>query len=185
MKLSFKYRFILSFVTIEAFFLALIVVINFNAINETSQNLIRNKIHSTGILLTELIKVPLSIYDLATLDGTLQSATNLESLAAIRVMDAKNRIVSESIKGISLEDVDAFSNGDIGKRFETKGRTYHVEKLPLSVEEARIGNLLMVYDMTNNIAFIEKNKQKTYLIILIEILLSTLVSYLIDRKSVV
>ncbi|MBU0632831.1 hypothetical protein KKA17_09305 [bacterium] len=73
MRLSFKYRFILSFVTIEAVFISLIVFFNFSSLNRLSNSLIEEKIEATTKLFTELVKTPLLVYDLATIDNAVES----------------------------------------------------------------------------------------------------------------
>ncbi len=53
--MSFKYRFILSFVTLEIFFILLIVTFNFNVITNSSKQLINEKIDSNISFLKNLI----------------------------------------------------------------------------------------------------------------------------------
>jgi hypothetical protein len=69
--MSFKYRFILSFVVLEAFFIILIVSVNFFAINTSSKKLTDEKIETTITLLSQLLKTPISVYDIAVLDDLI------------------------------------------------------------------------------------------------------------------
>lgn len=67
--MSYKYRFILAFVTLEIFFVSLIVGVNFLTIDKNSQSYLDQRLTTTKSLISELIKAPLSVYDLATLDN--------------------------------------------------------------------------------------------------------------------
>ncbi|MDP3300773.1 MAG: hypothetical protein Q8S36_02270, partial [Sulfuricurvum sp.] len=79
MKLSFKYRFILSFLLIEIVFIALIVLVNFNALTKLSDSLIEDKIKIGTQLYVEMIKTPLAVGDLGTLDDHSASFTGIKN----------------------------------------------------------------------------------------------------------
>ncbi len=74
--MTFKYRFILSFVVLEIFFILLIIFVNFSAIKNSSKNLNEEKINSNITFMKELLSVPISIYDLATLDNLIEKLNN-------------------------------------------------------------------------------------------------------------
>lgn len=180
--MSFKYRFILSFVTIEAFFLGLIVFINFNAINQTAQDLIRQRVESASVLFSELIKAPIAVFDLATLDETTESAANLEGIASVQVLDPNGNLLSQSLSELTEETLNRISKAASGERIVLQERIFEIEKLDLEIEGALVGHVLMVFDLTASIERIDQNRQKSYLIIAVEILLSTLLSYFIGYR---
>ena len=75
--MSFKYRLIIAIIVIESFFIFLIVGLNFFTIDERFNKYIDEKVDGTNILMRELIKAPLSVYDLATLDNIIYNAKNI------------------------------------------------------------------------------------------------------------
>lgn len=182
MKFSFKYRFILSFVTIEIFFLILIIVVNFSAISRTTEDLIHQKIESTSVLMGELVKIPMSVFDLATLDNAVQSVTRLKNVAVTRIYDASGNLLSDNTGIFSDSLLDRLKGSPDGIPLQIEGRTLQIKHVPLELEETRLGEILLVFDLSENIAIIKNNRQKTYIIIAVEIILSTLVSYLIGHR---
>ena len=78
MKLSFKYKFILSFVILEITFVTLIVIYNFTSFKKLSNSLIHTNIESSSKLLSELIKAPLIVNDLATIDNAIESFSKMD-----------------------------------------------------------------------------------------------------------
>lgn len=79
MKLSFKYKFILSFVLLEILFISLIVFYNFSSLRNLSNSLVHTDVESSSKLFSELIKTPLIINDLATIDNAVESFNDANS----------------------------------------------------------------------------------------------------------
>lgn len=104
--MSFKYRFILSFVLLEVFFITLIVSINFIAISSSSEKLINDSINSKVALYEELIKVPLSIYDLATLDNILDKAQEHHIVNSIIILDNQDTVLSKKFNFDDMSEED-------------------------------------------------------------------------------
>ena len=94
MRLSFKYKFILSFVLLEIIFISLIIFYNFSSIKSLSNSLIRTNIESSSNLFSELIKTPLIINDLATIDNAVESFNKIEYIAAVRIVNTNNIVIS-------------------------------------------------------------------------------------------
>lgn len=179
--MSFKYRFILAFVTLEAFFIILIVSMNFVAIEKTSKEHVEQKIETTQTLMGELIKAPLSVYDLATLDNTLENAKEIKNLLYVIIVDSQDRIVSSSYDNqlLTLEEVNAINE----KRFMQVGNqdiafTY----TDIISEEVTLGHMHIAFDITEQLELIRNNRQNTYILILIEILISCILAYIIGQK---
>ena len=76
--MSFRYRLILSFITIEVIFLSLIVFVNFSSLQRASYELTNEKMETSSHLFAELIKTPLSVYDLATIDDAVQTLVQVK-----------------------------------------------------------------------------------------------------------
>ena len=128
MRLSFRYRFILSFLSIEILFISLIVFFNFSSQAELSRSLIDEKIETGTALFTEMAKTPLAVYDLGTLDNQAESFVRLKNIAAVKVFDNQQRLISHASSD-PLIDIDRFnaSSSDIiegNRAFRVKNCPY-------------------------------------------------------------
>lgn len=179
--MSFKYRFILSFVTLEIFFIVLIVIFNFLAITNSSKKLIEEKIDSNISFLEKLLVIPLSIYDLATLDNITENTTQLKYINSIIILDNENRIVSSKYKFnyLNLEDI---LNIKSNKNLAFENSEYELRYKEFHEEGVYIGSIYVIFDHSKNRAFLEETKNNNILLILIEILISTLLSFIIGNK---
>lgn len=182
--MSFKYRFIVSFVLLEAFFIILIVTMNFIAINNSSDKLIKENINSNVSFLEELLKVPLSIYDLATIDNLIVKTQELDYVNSIVLLDSQNRVLAEkySFTDIKLDDMIKVKQ-DFTYIFED--RLYILKYKELLVDDSYLGAMYILFDLSENQQFIKNNKETTLIIIAIEILISTILSYIIGTKLTV
>jgi len=179
--MSFKYRFIISFVLLEIFFILLIVSVNFFAINSSSKKLTDEKINSNITFLKELLTVPVSIYDLATLDNLVEKTSDLNYINSIVVLDKQNKIISEKYK-FKHESLDEFLNKTENRSILLEDETYEIYLTKMYEDNSLIGSFYIVFDTSDNTKFIQENKHNTILIIILEILLSTVISYLIGNK---
>ena len=179
--MSFKYRFIVSFVLLEIFFIILIVSINFVAINNSSNKLIKDQISSSLTFLEEMLKVPLSIYDLATIDNVLHKSEQLTHFNSIVVLDSNSKILSQkyNFKYLALNDLIKNENDF---KFEIEDKTYEIKYQKIVEDNVSLGSLYVVFDTSENKQFISKNKRNTLSIIFIEILISTFLSFLIGSR---
>ncbi len=179
--MTFKYRFIFSFVLLEIFFILLIVVTNFSAIKNSTNNLINQTVDSNVQLLKQLIRVPLSIKDIATLDNFFLNSDKLEYVNTIIVLDNENNILTTKYN---------FEHGNIEELLRLNGRKnisfgdehFVLFKDDIYDEEVFLGSLYIIFDISKNKQIINENKTITYIIILIEILISTILSYIIGHK---
>ncbi len=179
--MSFKYRFIVSFVLLEIFFIILIVSINFIAINNSSKKLTEEKIELSITFLEDLLKVPLSIYDLATIDDLAAKSAGLPYINSIIIADSQDRVVSKDYN-FEFIKLDEFVDKKSDYKFEINNQYYDIRYKKIKQDELILGSIYLIFDVTENKQFIEKNKQKTILIILIEIFLSTILSYIIGSR---
>lgn len=179
--MSFKYRFILSFVLLEAIFITLIVTVNFVAINDSSEKLIEQNINSNMEFLDELVKIPISIYDLATLDNLVLKTSQQKHVNSIVITDAENKILSSSyiFKKNTIEEILEFKEN---KSFMYDNETYEFRTMEIKEEDAFLGYIYLIFDTTENSSFIRKSLENSGFIILIEILISTILSYIIGSK---
>ncbi|AXH09645.1 hypothetical protein CP960_06515 [Malaciobacter halophilus] len=179
--MSFKYRFILSFVFLEIFFILLIVSLNFTAINSSSQRLTNEKIETNIEFLKELLKIPLSIYDLATLDNLLQKTQKIDYINSIVVLDNQEKIVSSEYiyEKLSLKEF-LLNKHSFSAKFDNE--TYEIRYQKIYEEDIFLGSFYIVFDTSSNTKFIKENKQKTIYIVLLEIFVSTFLAYFLGRN---
>lgn len=179
--MSFKYRFIFSFVSLEIFFILLIVSMNFFAINSSSKQLTSEKIESNISLLEQLIKVPISIYDLATLDNLLTNSSTLKYINSIIIMDNHNRILSSHFD-FKYESVENILKLKTNKQVNYDNNSYEIIYKPIFSENTFLGTLYIIFDTTENSNFIRNIQRNTFYLILIEIFVSTILAYFIGRE---
>lgn len=179
MKRSFKYRFILSFLLIEIVFITLIVFVNFNALAKLSDSLIEEKIKTGTRLFSEMIKTPIVIYDLGTLDDQSASFTGIKNIVAVKIFDTKQHVLSHATSDPTL-NIDLFN--DSKNTTTLNGRTFQLQMAPIILEGEKIGYVKILFELTQSLKTIADNKNITFLIILLEILISTIIAYWMGHK---
>lgn len=183
MQLSFKYKFILSFVAIEIFFISLILFFNFTSLNTLSKSLIEEKIQTGSKLFTELIKTPMLVSDLATLDDALKSLLSIKHVVGIKITDKQGRVISHLHSDNTIEE-ESFTKEPQQKisQIEVSGRTFRIVSLPILVEEEILGNAKIIFEITESLKTIQENKKFTLFLVLLEILFSIVIAYIIGHK---
>ena len=179
--MSFKYRFILSFVLLEIFFIILIVTVNFQAITSSSEKLISKQIDSNISFMKQLLKVPMSIYDIATLDNLVENSVNLGHINSLIILDSKDRVLSQSYN-YTLETIDVVLKTRTDTTVIKGDKSFELRYVEMLEDDTYLGSFYVVFDVSDNAVFIQENKERTLFIVLIEIILSTFLSYIIGSK---
>lgn len=179
--MSFKYRFILSFVTLEIFFILLIVFINFIAINNSSKELTKQKIDSNISFLEEMIKIPISVYDLATLDNFTNKAVEINYINSIIILDNRNKIVSKKYRFEYLK-IEELLKIQEDKEFIFENKNFEIKYKKLFEDNIYLGSMYIIFDNSLNTNFINETRRNNILLIFLEILVSTLLAYIIGLK---
>ncbi|MFA9373798.1 MAG: sensor histidine kinase [Poseidonibacter sp.] len=179
--MSFKYRFILSFVLLEVFFIVLIVTFNFITINNSAKQLIKQKIESNISLLEQLVKVPISIYDVATLDNLVINARKIPYINSLVILGPNDNILSSKYV-YKYKELDELIKSKKNFDFSIDDEIYKVSYVKIYEEDFYLGSMYIVFDLSKNFRFINENKKNTLYIILLEILISTLLSYFIGVR---
>ena len=179
---SLKSKFILSFLSIEIVFFTLIITLNFSALDKASETLTDEKIQASTELLVELIKTPLIVYDLATIDNALQTFSKIKDVVGVQVDDPNDNILSEQIKEgpISSQILQDISHGT--KSYIYEGNTYTLHMTEVMSEGEVIGHIHFAFASTDTINSIEKTKTLTYLLVLLALLVGLIISYFIGNK---
>ena len=179
--MSFKYRLILSFIIVEFIFISIIVSINFTAISNASKNLTLEKFDSNISFLEELVKVPLVVYDLATLDELTKKTTSLSYIDSIIILDSKKNILSEDFNNTFLSK-DVILDLKQDKEFKFSNKIYNLVYKEIHEEDSLLGSIYVIFDNTNIINLIEKNRYNTVLLVFLEIFISFFISYYVGNK---
>src|SRR3989339_926695 len=160
--LSFRYKYIISFVTLEIIFLTMIVFVNFQSLEKTSNKLINDKIEFIKLFGTQSLLTSLSVYDLATIDNILLKLTELKSVEACEVKDIGGNILSK-----------------VGNIPDDKDPNYEIVQSKLELEGLKLGTFKLALDLREKNLIIQSNRDTTYKIIFAEILISIIISLII------
>lgn len=179
MRLSFRYRFILSFLTIELLFISLIVFFNFMSLSKLSHSLIEEKIETATALFTEMAKTPLIVYDLGVLDNQADSFVKLKNIVAVKILDKQQRLLCNVSNDMQI-NLDRFET--LSGNIEKNGRVFRLVSAPIKIENEQIGEAKILFEITDSLKIIDDNRDLTLLLIIIEMTISTIVSYIIGHK---
>ncbi len=183
--MSFRYRFILAFVTVEILFLSLIVFVNFSSLQRSSQALIMEKVESSSRLFSDLIAIPVSVYDLATIDDAIKTILDMKNVVGVRVTDQSGQLLADKVLKTRLTSQELhgyIDTGRDGEQIDTETSSFILKKVPIVVEDTSIGEVSIFFDITESLETINFNRDITLLIVLIEIMISVLVAYFIGWR---
>ncbi len=170
---SLKSKFIISFIIMEMIFFSLIVGLNFNSLDKASKTLTNDKLEVSSQLLVELVKTPLITYDLATLDDIVKNFSEINNVVAIQVDNANDKMISSySNNGSnhkSIHENNMYMQDD----------KYITTIADIIVEDEYLGHIEFVFDTTEQIQSIKKNKNNTYILITFALIIGLIVSYII------
>ncbi len=176
---SLRYRFILSFLSIELLFISLIVFFNFSSIARLSHSLIDEKISTSTQLFIEMIKTPMAVYDLATLDDNANSFTKLQNIISVKIYDNSKRLISKSAANTVVSFDDVQHSGTVAGDGE---KTYQVVWTPVNYKKDILGTVQIVYEITESLQTIGENRKLTFLLMAIELIISSIVAFLIGWR---
>jgi PAS domain S-box-containing protein len=77
-------------------------------------------------------------------------------------------------------NIDNFGNHS--DNIEYMGRTFRLKTTSISIEGQKIADAKILFEISESLEIIDKNRQWTFLLILIEIFISALIAYLIGSK---
>jgi signal transduction histidine kinase len=154
---------------------------NFITINDSSTKLINQKIESNLSFFEKMTHIPISIYDLASLDDLVKDTTSLDYINSIVILDTQNRVLSKSYNFQQITQKELLKIQD-NKSIVEDNTTYEIRYKKLKNNDAILGSFYMIFDTSENSQFRHENKKNTAYIILFEILISTLLSYIIGNR---
>lgn len=190
--MSFRYKFVLSFILIEAFFILLIVLYNTSSLKSTSEELVTQKIHAATDIFIEIVKTPLLVNDVATLDDVSANFATIESIAAVQVLDSSGEILSEHISNDDISHFDkadekmpvflSETNFDPGNSLETADRNFIRFSRIVVIDDEDIGEVRFIYDISESVSTVKKNSYVTYLLAGLALIISTILAIILGYR---
>ena len=190
--MSFRYKFILSFILIEAFFILLIVVYNTSSLKNTSEKLVAQKIDAATEIFVEIVKSPLLVNDLATLDDASSNFTAITSIAAVRVIGLSGDVLSEKLnqsKQFATERIQVQLIGFMddakfvsGTGLEIDGHSFIRLKRAVMIDDETLGEIRFIYDISDSMQTVQKSTSVTYALAGLALLISTLIAVILGYR---
>lgn len=126
-----------------------------------------------------MVKTPLIIYDLGTLDNQSESFVKLKNIAGAKVFDKDHRLLSNARADFQI-NMDHFE--DLSGDIEYNGRTFRLINSTIKMDDETIGYAKILFEITESLKIIDENRNLTFLLILIEITISTFIAYVIGNR---
>ncbi|PWQ94691.1 response regulator [Leucothrix arctica] len=190
--MSFRYKFVLSFILIEAFFILLIVMYNTSSLKSTSEALVTQKIHAATDIFIEIIKTPLLVNDTATLDDVSTNFTKIESIAAVQVLGVSGEILSEQINDADVvhfdkvdENIPDFlsdTNFNLYSSLVAAGRNFIRFSRKITIDDEIIGEVRFIYDISKSVQTVRESSFITYILAFLALVISTLFAIILGYR---
>ncbi|WP_373001019.1 diguanylate cyclase [Sulfurimonas sp.] len=181
MFLSFKYKFILSFVLLNIIFISIVVFYNFSSTEKLSNSLVDENIETASKLFTELIVTPIIINDLATVDNAVDTFMKIKNVIAVKIINNQKIVLSHrNDENLILKDI--FDQKD--KTLYVNKRTFKLKSLDIKIDDSIIAKAKVVFEITDSLLIQESNKNITFMMMILEIIVIILVAYFIGHRLI-
>ncbi len=181
--MSFRFRFVFSFIIIETAFMIAIVFMNFNSLERESRQLMNDKTQLASTMFSEVVSTAIIVNDLATLDDAAKRFVAIDGVVKVQLYNDEGQLLSDGISDMThyqskalevavannLDSVEKDSNGI--KEFDNF--FFLTVTDPVFVEGTKIGSAKFVYDISRSVLALKSNAFWTYLLASLEILIST------------
>lgn len=149
------------------------------SLKNLSHSLIEEKIQTSTTLFSEMAKTSLLTYDLGTLDNQVENFTKIKNIVAVKVFDKQTKLLSNITSDSKLKISHfAESSGDT----PLGNRTFRLVSVPLTIDGEVLGHAQILFELTESLQTIDKNRKLTFLLILIEMIISTIIAYIIGYR---
>lgn len=157
----------------------MILNLNFASMDKATETLIDEKVHASSELFVELIKTPLIVYDLATIDDAVKVFSKIKDVAAVVVSDSNNNLLSQYSQQdiIQPEILNDHSPGQ--ETLLYKGNTFLLSTVNVIAEGEVIGYVHFVFGTSKTFQNIQKTKRQTYMLVFIALIIGVFVAYFI------
>ena len=181
--MSFRFRFVFSFIIIETAFMIAIVFMNFNSLERESRQLMNDKTQLASTMFSEVVSTAIIVNDLATLDDAAQRFVNIEGVVKVQLFNEDDVLLSDGMSSLesykspalqsalsdNLQSIEIDNNG-----VKKSGELYFLTvNDPITIEGSTVGSASFIYDITRSVTALNKNAFWTYLLASLEILIST------------
>lgn len=99
-----------------------------------------------------LIVVPLSIYDLGTLDNITENVAELKNINSIIILDKENRIISSKFR-FKYQSINEILKIKSNQDLSLDDKIYELRYETFSEEGIDIGSLYIIFDHSENRIF--------------------------------
>jgi signal transduction histidine kinase/CheY-like chemotaxis protein len=190
--MSFRYKFILSFILIEAFFIVLIVLFNTSSLKSTSDKLVAQKIDAATDIFVEIVKTPVLVNDLATLDDATSNFASIANVAAVRVLNADGKLLSEHFNTADVFKIETMNNSFVGTlsadnsepsvAIDVAGRHFYQFRNSIKVDGDPLGGIRFIYDISDSVETIRQSNLVTYFLAALALVVSTLIAIVLGYR---
>lgn len=180
--MKYKLRYIISILVSFAFVVYFILYLSFKT-NETVKDLlVEEKIQIVSLLVPNLLKVPMSSHDLATIDEiTKESVKYLDSIV---VENNEGKIMSyrlsEHFK--TVKEVTKFKNTKYIHK--NKEDVHIVQVQELYLDKFYMGKIYMVFDLQEVQAFVQKQNMEIFWLSFVLVLLPLVITGYVSKNLV-
>jgi len=167
-------------------------VFNTSSLKDTSEKLVAQKIDAATEIFVEIVKTPLLVNDLATLDDAASNFTAITSIAAVQVLGTSGDVLSERINQSGIFDSEEAQEkltefmGDAnfasGSDTGILGRDFIRFSRIVSIDEEKLGEIRFVYDISDSIQTVKKSASVTYALAAAALLISTLIAVVLGYR---
>jgi len=190
--MSFRYKFILSFIVIEAIFVTMIVLFNVSSLQHQSNTLIDQNTQTTSRMFAEIVKAPLLENDLTSLEDITLRLASMNNIVYIEVLDELRNELSSALnndahyKDESLHDTLTqalkYKQNEVLSINDKKLLVFEEEIVIDLFGKNTLGYVRFVYDITGSLTTIENNIWGSIAIIALELLFSALIASLLGFR---
>ncbi|MBO1926446.1 response regulator [Thiomicrorhabdus sp. 6S2-11] len=190
--MSFRYKFLLVFIAVEAFFVASIVLVNFAAIKNISQNLMQEQLQASAQLFGEVVTTPLMVNDLATIDDAALRFVEQKNILQVEVLGKDGQILSQATDNdFRTHNYALFAMLEKQLHELWKGaqqkvvidqKTYFFFQREIVISEQVIGTQRFIYNATAVLNSISETKLLTLLIVALELIIGTAIAIFIGFR---
>ncbi|QOY50930.1 sensor domain-containing diguanylate cyclase [Candidatus Sulfurimonas baltica] len=132
-------------------------------------------------LFSELIVTPIIVNDLATLDNTVNSFVSIKNVIAVKIMNNNNIVLShKNDENPTYKNI--FENNK--EILHLNERTLVLKLLDIKIDDDIIAKAKIIFEITDSLRMQERNKNVTFIMMILEIIVIILVAYLIGSSLI-
>lgn len=189
--MRFRHQFILAFILVEALFIFAIVILNLTSLKQVSNKLVTEQVEGSRLLLSEIIKTPILISDVATIDDGAKTFVSLRKVLSVAIYDARHQQLSHAesldLRSQSLlheyhQRLDERHVFDFNDKLTFSYQELLRIETPIEISGETIGYIHFVYDNSDNVTLIQYNELISYSLALFSILVGLIAAFLLSGR---